>query len=172
MKNYRMAWVLAAVLICVGRPLAQDAKPVEAVVKKSSGEQVQGVIQGRIALDDGPPSVVLLQGRDIERIDETGVYVRVGGEMSAGQVTIVSNTEVFRNSPRLDLLQVLAANEPALNERKLLPNSLPQESGMMLIRGLVNANLKMPLKAPSHPWRVQVREWKGRGDSLPAHHLR
>jgi hypothetical protein len=89
---------------------------------------------------------VLVHGRDIERIDETGVYLRLGSDVSAGQVTLISDPDVFSNSPRLSLLEVVAANEPPSSGRKLLENSLPKGSGMSVIRLSTNADVKMPLK--------------------------
>jgi hypothetical protein len=143
MRAGSLIFVVLAVLQVIA---SGQERSSEAVLKNADGEEILGVIQGRIALDDGPRAVALVYGRDVARIDESGVFLRLGADLAAGQATWTADRPAYGVGVRLNLLQVVAANEPAVNERKVVTNSLPGATGITVLRMLISEQVKMPLR--------------------------
>ena len=84
--------------------------------------------------------------RDIERIDETGVFVRLGADIAAAQITSRGDELVDSFGLPPGLLQVVADDDLAVNERKVVPASAPDAAGFTVLRMLINEHVRMPLK--------------------------
>ena len=156
--------IIIVVLLLAGAASAQDAKATR--VFTIGGAQITGVIAGQIALDDAVSSVVLIQGKDIERIDDAGIHLKRGAEMLGCQITLISNTEVFSSSPRVQLFETMVANKPKPGEKRRI--ELPRNSGMDII--LLVAEAARTIK-PARGILGEFQMKDGKGSIVPSLNL-
>lgn len=99
-----MSHKTVALVILLGLFGASTVSGQSAAIKKNDGSSVVGEISGQVVLAQAVPRMAVINGKDIEKIDEAGVHLRPGVIVIVAGMPARTDPKVYKSTKPIDVL--------------------------------------------------------------------